>query len=259
MRHTLPLLTIFLLTTSIVCGQQPKAVGSTKDHQEIVDSLRRLIDQTWIIPNPELSTTRSSFFNKDNESKYFVGIVELGRGRDPFAWDDNLALLQYLLSRDGDVNIKNGIAADEYNKGTKITWNKSINGLICFNDTAYKATVDHWSLSTVTECRETIIFPLLAFKKVNEIKYPLETVWKIQGLAIFPYNAGIHVKRTDAVMTAKSGKTIKGIGYDLDKDGIFDVFSYEETIDEVTEYTRLYINVNGEWKCTWIYLFQECI
>jgi hypothetical protein len=81
----------------------------------------------------------------------------------------------------------------------------------------------------------------------------------IQGLTILPYNENIKIKSTETEMTTKNGKTIKGIGYDIDNDAILDIFSYNEEIDETTNYTRLYINVSGQWKCKWINLDEACL
>jgi hypothetical protein len=61
------------------------------------------------------------------------------------------------------------------------------------------------------------------------------------------------------VIKTESGKSIKGIGYDLNNDSIFDIFSYYEEIDEDTGYTRLYINMDGKWKCKWVNLDEVCV
>ena len=161
------------------------------------------------------------------------------------------------MTLENEINVKQGIAADPNFKGTKIAWDKNINGLIWFNDKSYKATVDNWHLFGFTDCPGTIIFPNLSFKKVIEI--PNAITNSIQGLTILPYNEKIKIKRTETVMTNESGKTIKGKVYDLNNDAIFDIFSYNEEIDETTGYTRLYVNVSGQWKCKWINLAEVCV
>jgi hypothetical protein len=60
-------------------------------------------------------------------------------------------------------------------------------------------------------------------------------------------------------MKTDDGKTLKGVAFDINSDGIFDAFSYNEEIDETKSYTRLYINVSGQWKCKWINLEEACI
>ena len=257
MKRTVFISTILLLTILIACGQKPKTDKSVSNQQETVDSLKKTVDQKWIRQNPTLNKTKSSFFNKDNESKYFVGFLQISGQSVPFTWDDNLSLLQFLLTLDNEINIKRGIAADENFKGTKIAWDRSINGLIWFNDKAYKATVDNWYLFGFTECPGTIIFPNLSFKKVADI--PNAITNNINGLTILPYNENFKIKSTETALTTESGKTIKGIGYDIDNDAVFDIFSYNEEIDETTNYTRLYLNINGQWKCKWINLDEACI
>ncbi len=250
-------MTIFLLTTLIACGQKPKTNNSVVRQQEIIDSLKKTVNQKWIRQNPELNITKPSFFNKDNESKYFVGLLQISGQSVPLTWDDNLSLLQFILTLDNEMNIKKGVTADTNFKGTKIAWEKNINGLVWFNDKAYKATVDNWHLFDFTECPGTIIFPNLSFKKVAAI--PNAITNNIQGLIILPYNDNIKIKSTETEMTTENGKIIKGNGYDIDIDAILDIFSYNEEIDETTNYTRLYINVSGQWTCKWINLDEACI
>ncbi len=201
--------------------------------------------------------TKPSFFNKDNENKYFVGLLQISGKSIPFTWDHNLSLLQFLLTLNNEINIKQGIVADENFKGTKIAWDRSINGLIWFNDEAHEATVDNWHLLGSTECLETIIFPNLSFKKVADI--PNAITNNIQGLTILPYNENFKIKSTETALITENGETIKGIGYDIDSDAILDIFSYNEEISETTNYARLYINVSGQWKCKWINLDEACI
>lgn len=241
----------------LACGQEQQTNASANNKQELIDSLKKKVDQKWIKENPSLNPTKPSFFNKDNESKYFVGLLQISGQSVPFTWDDNLSLLKFLLTLENEINVKQDIAADQNFKGTKIAWDKNICGFIWFNDKSYKATIDNWNLFGFTECPETIIFPNLSFKKVTEI--PNAITNNIEGLTILPYNENIKIKSTETAMTTESGKTVKGIGYDLNNDAIFDIFSYNEEIDETTGYTRLYINVNGQWKCKWINLDEACI
>jgi hypothetical protein len=257
MKQKVSILNIFLLTILFSYGQKPQTNKSVSGHQEFIDSLKKNVDQKWIRKNPALNTTKSSFFNENNENNYFVGLLQISGQSVPFTWDDNLTLLQFLMTFDNKINVKEGIAADENFKGTKILWKKNIIGLIWFNDIAYKSTVENWYLFGINDCPGTINFPNLSFQKVTEI--PNAVANNIQGLTILPYNEKFKIKSTETVMTAKSGKKIKGIGYDLDNDSILDIFSYKEFIDETTGYTRLYINVNGQWKCKWVNLNEECL
>lgn len=257
MKQTLSILTIFVLTVSFACGQKQQPSSITNNKKELVDSLIKQVDQKWIRENPALEPTKHSFFNNDNEKNYFVGLLQISGQGLPFTWDNNLTLLQFLLNVDNEINIKQGTNADLNFKGTKITWNKNISGLAWFNDKTYKAIIDNWHLFGLTECPGTIIFPLLSFQKVTEI--PNAITNNIQGLTIFPYDEKLKISRKETTIMTTTGKTIKGNVYDIDNDGIFDIFYYEEEIDETTNYTRLYLNVSGQWKCKWINLDEECI
>ena len=256
MKHTLSILTIFILTVSFACGQKQQK-NSITNNQELIDSLTKQVDQKWIRENPSLVPTKSSFFNSDNEQKYFVGLLQISGRSIPFTWDNNLSLLQFLLTWDNEINIKQGTNADSNFKGTKITWNKDISGLIWFNDKTYKATVDNWHLFGFTECPGTIIFPNLSFQKVIEV--PNAITNNIQGLTIFPYDEKLKINQTETTIKITNGKTIKGNAYDIDNDGIFDIFYYEEEIDETTNYTRLFLNISGQWECKWINLDEACL
>ena len=250
-------MTIFILTVSIACGQKQQANSITNNKEVLVDSLTKQVDQKWIRENPLLEPSKPSFFNNDNEKNYFVGLLQISGQGLPFTWDNNLSLLQFLLTWDNEINIKQGTNADPSFKGTKITWNKKNSGLVWFNDNTYKATIDNWHLFELTDCPGTIIFPNLSFQKVTEI--PNAITNNIQGLTIFPYNEKLKISRTETTIKTNTGKTVNGYAYDIDSDGVFDIFNYEEEIDETTNYTRLYLNVSGQWKCKWINLDETCI
>ena len=132
-----------------------------------------------------------------------------------------------------------------------------INGLVWFNNKSYKATIDNWHLFALTDCPENITFPLLSFKKVKEI--PNAITNHIQGLTILPFNENMKITSTKTKMTTESGVTVMGNGYDLNNDAVFDVFSYEEIISVTVSYIRLYLNIEGQWKCKWIHLDEQCI
>lgn len=257
MKQTIIISIIFVLTVSFACGQKQQTNSITNNKKELVDSLTKLVDQKWIRDNHSFEMTKPSFFNSDNENKYFVGLLQVSGRSIPFTWDNNLSLLQFLLTWDNDINIKQGKNAEPNFKGTKITWNKNISGLVWFDDKTFKATVDNWHLFELTDCPGTIIFPNLSFQKITEI--PKAITNNIQGLTIFPYNEKLKISRTETTIKTSIGKTVKGYAYDIDSDGIFDIFIYEEEIDETTNYTRLYLNVSGQWKCKWINLEEVCI
>jgi len=250
MRQLIHILTVFLLTTQCFFGQHT-------DNKKLYERLRKSIDNEWIKENPVFKTVKSSFFNKDNEDKYYVGLSQFSGLSIPFGWDNNLSFLYYLMTNYPNFSILTGQNADENFKGTKIYWETSINGLIWFNDRSYKATVDNWYLSTQTECPGTIIFPTLSFKKIIDIPNALTN--NIQGLMVMPYTDKLSISASETSMFLDDGTEINGISFDIDNDEVFDIFTYQENIDETTFYIRLYINVNGEWKCKWISLDETCL
>lgn len=158
---------------------------------------------------------------------------------------------------DNNIKVKYDIEADSIFKGTKIYWRKNISGFIWFNDKEYKATIEDWYLFGFNECIGTLVAPYLSFKKVAEI--PNAVTNNIQGLTILPYNESLKIKSSETKMITDNGKIVEGIGYDLNNDAILDIFSWTEELDETTSYTRLYMNINGQWKCKWIRLDELCI
>lgn len=248
---------IFLLTVLPASGQEKEGWTARNNRQELIDSLKKEVDQSWISENPVLGETKSSYFTNENENNYFIGVLQVSGYGVPFTWDANLSLLQFMLTSNNNATIKRGAAADSVYKGIKIAWDKNISALIWFDDNTYNATVDNWHLFESTECPGTIIFPNLSFEKVVDV--PNATTNDIDGLTIIPYAENITVKSSDTALETASKKEINGTGYDLNDDDILDVFSYTEEIDEITNYTRLYLNVNGQWKCKWIHLDEVCI
>ncbi len=253
------ILIIFVILTSYNSYSQiNNSITRFGSQKELYNSLQKSVDNKWIKNNPVFVKTKASFFKKEDEKKYFIGLLNISGRSIPFMWDDNLSLLKYLLTLDSKINIKQGVEADKNYKGTLIKWHKKINALIWFNNITYKAQVDNWYLSDLTDCPETIIFPSLSFKKVKEVPNSLTN--NIQGLAIFPYNKNIkNIKSSERTLLTVNGKEIIGIGYDINNDKIIDIFSFYENVSETSGYTRLYVNINGEWICKWISLYEDCI
>lgn len=227
------------------------------DYKKLVQQLKKDVDQSWIRENPVLKAAQPSFFTTANEKDYFIGHLEISGEGVPFTWDDNIAWLTYLMQQDNQLQVKKGVAADRNFKGTKITWQRPIKGLLWFNQTAYKAQLDNWHLFGLSDCPGTITFPSLSFKQVVDV--PDARTNSITGLAILPYNALFRIESAELGLATTAGLILQGTGYDLNADGIYDVFSYTEEVDEISSYTRLYINVAGQWICRWINFSQECI
>lgn len=239
-------------TVSFGYGQKKR-----NNPEEFIQSQKKKVDQTWIRENPTLKPTKSSFFNRNNEKMYFVGIAQLSGENRPFSWDDDLSFLQFLLNVNPQTTIRAGKAADDYFKGTKVRWDNTINALLVFDNQNYKTVVDYWHLGAVTECAGTIIFPNLFFNKVSNFSTSENTT--IQGLVLLPYTASFNVKSNEVKVITQQNQTISGVGYDINDDGVWDVFIYVEEIDESASYTRLYRNISGQWICTGVHLDQECI
>jgi hypothetical protein len=250
------LLIISVLATNASC-QEIYVVKSEVNHQSLIDSLKNKVDQSWIRKNPSFKSTKHSFFSHANENNYYVGLMQMSGHGTPFVNDDDLSLLRYLIRRDSGITVVNGEKANQEFQGTKIFWNQKQYGLIWYNRTIFKAEVYHWSLFETTDCGPIIIFPTLDFLKVDEV--PNARFNNISGLAMFPYEKNITINEKELRMKTMDGSSISGSGYDLNLDQIPDVFIYDEDLDESNSYTRIFLNVDGEWKCKWISLNQTCI
>jgi hypothetical protein len=237
-------------------SQEMYMVKKMVNHHGLLDSLKSKVDQDWIKPNPSFKGSQPSFFNHDNEHNYYIGLMQISGQEIPFINDDDLSLLQFLLRNDSDILVLIATEADQQT-GTLIFWNKMQAGMLWFNDKSYLSIINNWNLAETMECPGTIIFPALYFR--DEVKIPNAKFNDISGLAIFPYDTNISIVNKQLVLKTLDGVSIQGSGYDLNQDKISDVFIYDEDIDESSSYTRLFLNVDGKWKCTWVSFNQECI
>lgn len=271
MKQITTITTVLVLAILFACEQKPKTETAIESPQEVtekpkkivasvqqtIDSLKKIIGNSWVKQNPTLEPIGSSFFTKENENSYFVCPLQISGMDIPFVWDGNFSLAEFLLARDSNTTLKKGIEADNEYKGTKIIWNKTIAGLIWLDNKTYKSTITDWYVIGDTDCPGTISFPSLSFQKIGTVTE--DNVSNPIGLAIVPYMENGKIKSSEAEIKEKSGKTIQGTGYDINGDGILDIFSYTEAVEEMASYTRLYINVSGQWKCKWVHLDEECI
>lgn len=258
MRRLIAAMSVLIISTLISFGQIRGVPIDAQAVRDLYLSLKKSVNTSWIRENPVLSETKPSFFNSDNQAHYFVGLLQMSGHSFPFTRDHTFSVLQFLLALDSSINIKQGSDADKVLKGTKVSWNQKIYGLLWFDDAIHKAEVHNWHLFEMTECPGTIIFPLLMFKKVKDVPNALTN--NIQGLTIFPYDERItKIISSEAHITTRDEQKIKGVGYDVNNDNIFDIFTYDEDIDDTTSYSRLYINVSGHWECRWIRLDEDCV
>ncbi|WP_430611761.1 hypothetical protein [Flavobacterium sp. JP2137] len=256
MKHTL-VITAFLLSLSYPTLGQRQPINVQHTPKTLIQGLQKKVDQKWKRKNPSLKSMTSSFFTTDNEHAYYVGLVQLSGQGIPFSWDDDLSMLEFLLQLNPQSKVESGAAADSYFKGTKVAWDQPSNALLWFNDISYKAPVDYWHLMEITECVGTSIFPNVFFKSTDKLTGAEST--HTPSLVVLPYHESFKIKSSNTTLTTGDGKIIKGTGYDLNNDAVFDVFTYVEEIDEITSYIRLYINVSGQWICKWVNLNQECV
>jgi hypothetical protein len=166
--------------------------------------------------------------------------------------------LNFLLATDSSVVNQQRKKADSTNDGIKLSWKRKIVGLIWLENKIYSSSISNWCFSDETECPNTYIFPTLTFEKIFNVPNALTN--NLEGLSIIPYSEVFDTITTQETnIKTSSGKIVTGRGFDLNNDKINDIFLYSEKINDTTWYTRLYINVNGQWKCKWIELNEECI
>jgi len=223
-------------------------------------NLRNAVKRDWIRPNPILSKPISSFFKKGDFQKYIIAPIEISGFSKPFTWDCDLSILKFLTNIDSRYKILKGKNADEIYLGTKFKWDKPISALIWINHQIYESQVDNWSLFEKTDCPGTRIFPSLDFKKIFELKNPILN--NLSGIVIIPFAKNItYVHEYPINIKTVDLKVVKGIAYDINKDNVPDVFIYYENLNKegTKVYTRLYINIEGEWICKWIYLDEVCV
>jgi len=244
------ILLVFLFLTFGQAAAQPL----TSEH---IDSLMRRVDQTWIRPNPDLKPTEPSLFNSENASTYYVGMAQWNGNGYPFVWDHTFSLLKYLIKVDNDVRVLEGPDADPNYLGTKIIWDASRDAVIWLDGLTLKSSMSYWRLMEVTECGSNILFPTLSFHP-GEVKPDIYDRF-LPGLVIFPFDESIKPKRSDVEWSTIDGEGLKGVGYDLNRDDILDVFIDEEYLDDITSYIRLYLNIDGKWSVVWVMMDETCI
>ena len=268
MRRLTTLVAILLLAGLVAC-EQTKAVSTEEESQagltttgntqkDIYSHLKDSLTTDWVRENPELTETEASYFNEERAAEYFVAPLQISGYSTPFAWDDDLSILRFLLSKDEDIVIVRGTEADPNYKGIKVTWKRGLSGLLWIDNKAYEAPVTDWWLIKESDCPGTISFPTLSFEKQFEVPNALTN--DLEGLVILPFNSEFkNIKASDVSLKTKNGILLRGKAYDIDSDGVSDVFLYDEQIDEATYYSRLYLNVNGKWECKHVKLDEVCV
>jgi len=268
MRQLSTMVATFVLAGLVAC-EQTKAVSTKEEsHTEFIPTgnaqtdiyayIKASLATDWVRENPELIETEASYFNKEKAKKYFVAPIQISGYSTPFAWDDDLSILRFLLSKDDNVKVLRGTEADPNYKGTKIVWKQQLSGFVWVDNKSYEAPLKDWWLIKESDCPGTITFPTISFEKLFEAPNALTN--NLEGLAIIPFNSDFkNIKASDVSIKTKNGILLNGKAYDIDTDGIIDVFLYDEEIDETTYYSRLYLNIGGQWECKHIKLDQVCV
>jgi hypothetical protein len=268
LRQATVLIICFLLAGLLAC-EQTKTIAANEDNLTeliAVDStqtdmyayLKDSLGTAWLRVNPELENTKASFFDKARAENYFVAPIQISGLSIPFAWDDNLSILKFLLSRNNKIKTLEGTEADPNYKGIKIKWEQAITGFLWVNDSIYKAPVRDWYLIKETDCPGTINFPTLSFEKQFDAPNAINN--KLEGIAIIPFTSEINkVSSSGVSLKTRSGMMVDGKAFDINNDGVSDIFIYDEEIDETTYYTRLYLNIEGKWVCNYVKLDEVCI
>jgi hypothetical protein len=268
LRQATGLILSFLFAGLVACEQtktvtakeesriEPIAIDSTQI--DIYTYLKDSLSTDWVRENPVLMDTEASFFNHTTAENYFVAPILISGLSIPFAWDDELSILNFLLSKNNKIEILKGAEADPNYKGIKIRWEEAPSALLWVNGKAHRAPITEWHLIQETDCPGTINFPTLSFEKQFEAPNAINN--KIEGLAVIPFSNEINrITSSNISLKAINGSMLDGKAFDINDDGISDIFLYDEEVDEISYYTRLYLNIDGKWVCKYVKLDEVCI
>lgn len=268
LRQATVLIISFFFACLLAC-EQTKTIAANEDNLPesiTVDStptdfyayLKDSLGTDWLRENPELENTKASFFDKTRAENYFVAPIQISGFSIPFAWDDDLSILKFMLSRNDKIKTLEGTEADPNYKGIKIKWGQALTGLLWVNDRIYKAPISDWHLIKETDCPGTINFPTLSFKKQFDAPNAINN--KLEGIAIIPFTSEINkVSSSKVSLKTRNGMVVDGKAFDINNDEVSDIFIYDEEIDETTYYSRLYLNIDGKWVCKYVKLDEVCI
>ncbi|MDR0418852.1 MAG: hypothetical protein LBH34_01410, partial [Prevotellaceae bacterium] len=223
---------------------------------DLYSRLKDSVPTSWIKENPSFSESGKSFFSEKKAVEYIVVPVQMN-DEYMFLWDDNFSVLEFLLKKDKDIELQEGMDADSVYGGTKIVWKKEQEGQVWLGDSIYSTLIDSWHLMQWDDCPGTIPFPVVTLEKPNiSDEGDLDD---FTGLMILSSKKEINsVESFDMEMVSGTGQSCNGIGFDFNNDEVADVFLYDEMGKNGDTYTRLYMNVDGKWICKWISLDEQC-
>jgi hypothetical protein len=223
---------------------------------DLYSRLKDSVPTSWIRKNPSFPETKKSFFSDKKAVEYMVVPVQMN-DEYMFLWDDNFSVLEFLLKKDKDVRLQEGLDADSVYGGTKIVWENRQEIQVWLSDSIYSTLIDSWYLMQRDDCPGTILFPVVTLEKPSiSDESDLED---LSGLMILSSKKEIvMVESFDMEMVSDAGQSCKGTGFDFNNDEVADVFLYDEVGEKGDTYTRLYVNINGRWICRWISLDEQC-
>ena len=233
------------------------------------------IQNDWLLQNPILARSKASFFNAAN-SKHVIAF--------PISWAPNFGI--YI------TDCENRILAEAYSAGKHSFW--LLNEMGPVNGSGYTSLHPYFSTEMTiltegaasygwlsewrkgkakeTECPGNHTFPTWRIRSWDfeeaASKEALRTLHNQYGtmLGVGTFNEYFKEEAIKTPLAAPlkletlKGMQIQGTGVDLDRDEIPDLFWHIENLPDITRrYFRLYMNVGGEWKCTWVELIEDCI
>ncbi len=229
------------------------------DGVDVIGLLEKYMYKKWLQENPQIAqTTEPSLFNAANQDSFLIIQVEIFTSKDGGAWaiDCDLSILKFLSQYSHSVRVEDRIKYGA-NTSIEINWIEEIPAIIYTEDTMFQTKVEAWDLSGYGDCGGVLPFPTLNLEHNKE--YPEKDKF-LDGIAILPNDNRIHhIKRSELELKTIDNQILKGLAYDIDEDGINDIFTHHQVlgIDE-KEYRRLYINVDGRWVYKWAYLYEVC-
>jgi hypothetical protein len=230
--------------------------------QSLVEIFSDSVKSDWISEPAKFSNTEPSFFNTINADEYFIGQLEIGGQSNPFAWDSDLSLLRFISSKLDRHTVYSGAEADPNYLGNQIEWDRDLSVLLWFDDEPYESKIDHWYLIGRSDCAGIRKFPNVRFEQVFDIENPRFN--RDTGLVVIPYDENLSaITKSNLTLTTTDGMDISGTGFDVNSDGLFDIFIHEETVNPTHDlpdtYIRLFVNIDGEWVQKWQHLKEDCL
>lgn len=217
-------------------------------------TLKNTAQTDWVLKNPELPAEKPSFFRKKNYRNYYVAPVEMTIQSLCFCWDDTYSFPELSFLKKGTFTTSND--ADSLYGASTISWPDSVHGIAFYNGRKLRLDLMSWNLANYNECYGTINFPYVLFGTAPEV--PMTRPDSLNGILLLPDPGNVSFNVTSSERTTLEGVKITGKDFDLNADGIADVFVYSEFINEFDRYIRLYLNVSGNWICTWVHFDELC-